>query len=121
MPTYAYLCRGCGADFDVIRPISEIDAEAVCTACAASNNSSARQLPSRTHVYGAAVEDAVYDPVFGQVIKDKKHRAAEAKARGWIEVGNEKPEEVHAMHDRQREETRQQRYREAVREKVYGD
>lgn len=121
MPTYEYLCRACAAPFDVVCPISEIDAAVVCTHCAATNDRGARQLPSRTQVYGASVEDAVYDPVFGKVIKDKKHRQAEAKSRGWIEVGNETPESLHKMHDKAREETRQERWRDAARDKVYGD
>ncbi len=121
MPTYAYACRGCRDEFDHLCTIADIDVPVPCPSCAATNDRNDRLLSARTQVYGTAVEDAVYDPVFNQVIKSSKHRRDEAKARGWVEIGNEKPETIHKIHDRQREETRAQRWRDAARDKVYAD
>ena len=120
MPLYEYLCHQCEAPFDVARPISAIYDPAVCPKCEATNGKAQRQL-TRTHFYGAAVEDASYDPGLGMVVKSSKHRKDEAKARGLIEIGNEKPEVVHKYFDDKRTEIREQRWAEAEREKVYED
>jgi hypothetical protein len=74
---------------------------------------------SRSTFYGARVEDAHFSPVLGKVVSSTKEVQKEAKARGMIEVGSEKPETLHKHFDRQREETRRQRYEDAAREKVY--
>ncbi len=118
MPTYAYLCQACSADFDVVCPISEIDNRVECPRCAVANGKAQRQL-TRTSFYGAKVEDASYDPGLGMVVKSDKHRRDEAKARGLIEIGNEKPEVVHKYFDDKRAEIRKDRWAEADREKVY--
>lgn len=118
MPTYAYLCGFCGAEFDVVRPMSQIDDAAVCPECKVANSKQARQL-TRTHFYGAKVEDAYRCPALGKVITSKRQRDEEAKRRGLIEIGNEKPETVHAYFDGKREEIRKERWAEADREKVY--
>jgi len=120
VPLYEYQCRMCAADFDVACPISAIDDPVVCPACAATNGKAQRQL-TRTHFYGAKVEDASFSPALGKVVKSSKELREEAKRRGMIEVGNEKVETIHRHFERQREDTRQQRWDEAMREKVYGD
>lgn len=120
MPTYVYRCPEdhCHAQFDVVKAMADIDNIEVCPACGAFASSACRQL-TRTHFYGAKVEDAVFDPAFGKVIRDSKHRQAEAKARGYIELGNEPVEKVHQYFDKKREETAAQRWADADREKVY--
>lgn len=101
-----------------MRPIAEIDELAICPHCGAFANPASRQIV-RTHFYGAKVEDATWDPAFGKVIKSSRHRKDEAKARGWTEVGNEKPETVEKHFAQQREDTKAQRWAEADREKLY--
>lgn len=118
MPTYVYVCYACTFEFEVVCPISAIDEEVACERCDAANGKSSRQL-TRTHFYGAKVEDAYRCPALGKVITSKKQRDEEAKRRGLIEIGNEKPETVHAYFDGKREEMRKERWAEADREKVY--
>lgn len=57
---------------------------------------------SRTHFYGASDWDkAEYNPAFGKIIKNRKHREQEAKARGMVEVGSEDVEKIHDHYDKQ--------------------
>lgn len=80
---YPYECD-CGFKADVMKPLSEIDRAEYCIHC----GSQMERKIGRSNFYGASVEDAAFDPVFGCVIKDSKHRKALAKERGWEEVGN---------------------------------
>ena len=120
MPTYVYRCPEdhCHEVYDVVKPMSEIDELAICPRCGAFASSACRQV-TKAYFYGAKVEDAAYDPAFGQVIRSSRHRKDEAKARGWIEVGNEKPEVVEKHFERQWAETREQRWQDAAKVKLY--
>ena len=118
MPIYEYRCQACEAPFDIACPISDIDNRVECPKCAVINGKAQRQL-TRTSFYGAAVEDSSWDPGLGMVVKSNKHRRDEAKARGLIEIGNEKPEVVHKYFDQKREEIRNDRWTEASKDKLY--
>lgn len=118
MPTYLYACAFCSTAWDVVKSMSAIDRIEECPACGRDNDSKARQV-TRTYFYGAKVEDATWDPAFGKVIKSARHRKDEARARGLTEIGNEKPETIEKHFERQREETREKRWAEADRDKVY--
>ena len=52
-------------------------------------------MSANIYVIGAKVENAEYNPAFGQVVKNKNHRNELAKQRGLIEIGNEKPSTLH--------------------------
>lgn len=87
MPTYDYACSNCGADFDIIKAIAELNRQENCPSCRSEKTD--RRI-SRTHFYGASDWDkSEYNPGLGIVTKNSKHRDREAKARGLIEVGNE--------------------------------
>lgn len=47
--------------------------------------------PRKIHLSGTAVQEKKYQPALGRAATDKE-LASEAKARGWAEVGNERPE-----------------------------
>ena len=119
MPTYAYLCAACSADFDVVKRMAELDRAEACPACSHENGPRSRQM-QRTNFSGASDWNTqTWNPGLGCYTKSNKHAAQIAKSKGMIEIGNEKPETVHAHFDRQREDTREQRWREAERDKVY--
>lgn len=122
MPTYEYLCSLCSVDFDVSKRIADIEREEECPACGHVNKSDARQV-SRSNLVGLqhCTESAYHDPALGVVVKDRKHAAKIAKDRGYIEVGTEKPETIHRHFETQRQETREQRWKDADRVKVYED
>lgn len=118
MPTYEYKCPA-GHRFDVIKRIAELDREEACGDC---QQVATRQLV-RTHVHASAGDwnRQEFNPGLGCYTKSTKHARDIAKRRGLEEVGTEKPETIHAHFDKQREETRAERWREADREKLYED
>lgn len=122
MPTYEYRCSLCEADFDVVKSIASIERTEECPACGHVNKSDARQV-SRSNLVGLqhCTESAYHDPALGVVVKDRKHAARIAKDRGYIEVGNEKPETIHKHFETQRKETREQRWKDADRVMQHGD
>lgn len=80
---YPYECK-CGHKIDISKSLRDIDKSEYCIHCGEQMD---RKI-GRSNFYGQGVEDAAFDPVFGCVIKNSKHRRALAKANGWEEVGN---------------------------------
>ena len=92
MPTYAYGCKECKKEFDVIKSFSEFNNPEFCPGCKSGN---VERFISRTSFYGASDWDKVsYNPGLGVVTKNAKHAAKIAKARGLIEVGNDSCENI---------------------------
>jgi len=84
---YPYRCK-CGHEFEVYKHHTNIDRIETCPECEYNCTKENRYL-GRGSFYGADDWDkAEYNPAFGKVIRNKKHRNAEAKARGMEEVGN---------------------------------
>jgi putative FmdB family regulatory protein len=81
---YEYFCKPCNAVDEVTRSISDADHPYKCPDCGGKT----RKIISKTNAITTG-EDAPYlHPAFGTVMTNKQ-AAAEAKRRGWIEVGNE--------------------------------
>ena len=100
MRCYPYECD-CGYKSDVFKNLSDIDRIEVCPDC---GDNMERKI-ARTHFYGADDWDkAEYNPAFGKVIKNKKHRDAEAKRLGLVEMGNENIANYHKKKAAEREE-----------------
>ena len=89
MRCYPYVCSECGHEFDVYKNLIDIDRGEVCLKCGQELDSSCRVIARNQHFFGAAVEDAEYNPAFGKVIKNKAEARMLAKQHGMIEVGNE--------------------------------
>lgn len=118
MPTYEYLCKDCGSQFDVIKSIKDYDLPESCHSC--QSLTTVRQI-SRTHFYGASDWDsASYNPAFGKVIKNKKHRDEEAKRLGLIEVGNEDLEKTTASQDKRLDDNINESMKDAYESLEYG-
>jgi putative FmdB family regulatory protein len=96
------LCEKCDQPFEIVESIKTYVGKGVCPSC--GNTSTSRIFSSKIHFIGTKVEDAEYNPAFGQVVKNSRHRNALAKEKGLIEVGNESPTRMHeeAAKDRQR-------------------
>lgn len=74
-------------------------------ACPKCKNPAARIFIPRSLLFsGTKVESPEYNPGLGCIIKNAAHRKEVAKQKGLIEVGSEKPETLHKMYDRAREE-----------------
>lgn len=95
---YPYRCPG-AHEFEVYKPIADIAREEKCPQC----GEVAVRYIARTHFYGAKVEDAEWNPAFGQVVKNTKHRKQLAKEKGMEEIGNEPVENVHKHFEKQKE------------------
>lgn len=113
MPTFDFYCSKCDANFADIQPmgamkptplaeIPKIERKAECPTC--GNVSKDRVYSKNVYFIGASVENAEYNPAFGQVVKNSRHRKELAKEKGLIEIGNEKPENIHKKFDQDRAE-----------------
>lgn len=93
MPTYEFNCPKCEEKFETFESIHSYDGDGECPKC--GNVSRERILSANIHFIGTAVQSPEYNPAFGQVVKNKNHRAELAKRNGLVEIGNEKPEKLH--------------------------
>lgn len=116
---YPYRCldAACAETFEVIKAVADIDNSEACPKC----GTPAQRYIARTHVHGSAADwnTQTWNPALGCYTKSTKQARDIAKSRGMEEVGTEKPETIHKHFDKQREETRAQRWREADREMKY--
>jgi len=85
---YEFACKSCSNKFDVWKPASEFTRTA---ACDCGGLADLVIHPPRGFI-NEKVEHAEYNPGLGCVVKNRSHRAQIAKARGLVEVGNEKTE-----------------------------
>lgn len=90
---YEYRCKDCSHNFDVVKPVRDLDVDHECPAC--GHDETVRLFSSNIHIVGAAVQHAEYNPALGCVIKNKQHRADVAKSKDLVEVGNETPDTLH--------------------------
>jgi len=107
MPIYDYACEKCDNDYEIIKSIKDYDAKDPCPTC---GNIGRRHFSTQIFFTGTKSEDAEYNPGLGTVTKSKKHRDELAKRMNLVELGNEKPETVHNIFDKSREEKRKKAY-----------
>ena len=92
---YPYQCKECKKLFSVFKSVKDINELETCPDCKAVCDEHCRYI-GRTTFYGADDWDkAEYNPAFGKIIKNRKHRDLEAKRRGMVEIGNENVENIH--------------------------
>jgi putative FmdB family regulatory protein len=105
VPTYDWTCEKCDKGFETIESIKEYSGKAECPTC---GNPTTERNYSRCLFYnvGASVENAEYNPAFGQIVKNSKHRKELAKAHGLVEIGNEPTEKIHKKFESDRSEKR---------------
>lgn len=111
---YPYRCLKCRHEWDVIKHHSRIDERETCPEC---GSQPAQRYIASGFFYGEKVEDAEYNPAFGQVVRNKAHRRELAKQRGMVEIGNESPEAIHRHFDQERESRAKRRYDDLVNER----
>lgn len=86
-----------------MKSIHDYDGKDPCPKCGTIGQ---RVLSSKIHFIGTKIEDAEYNVGLGAITKSKKHRDELAKRQNVVEIGNEKPETVHSVFDKGREEKR---------------
>ncbi len=65
-----------------------------------------RKISGKTMFIGEKVEDAYFNHGLGTVIRSRRHKDEVAKEKGLIEIGNEKPETLAKLADRNKEDNR---------------
>jgi|SRR5580765_916116 len=104
IPTYAYKCNKCAEEFDVIKPVAEIEMIEVCEECGFPAE---RVIKFKGHMSPDNV-DAYYNHGLGKVVRTKNDVRQELSrlkgetGRDLIEVGTEvlkkeKPKDINWM------------------------
>lgn len=114
---YPYGCTLCGHNFDVIKRLAQIDRPENCPKC----RGIAERGIAAPHVHSSAGDwnRVEFNHGLGCWTKGNKHAEQIAKSKGLEPIGNEPPEKIHKYFEKKREETREARYEEATREKVF--
>lgn len=85
---YVYDCSGCGKKYEVVKSVRHIDREELCPV--SSVTMTRAFAPAKIYLQGTAVQEKVWQPALGRAAT-RKELESEAKAKGWIELGNEDP------------------------------
>lgn len=120
-PTYEWTCTSCEHEWDVICAVKDRDEPSRCSKCDAQGHRSGVVRTNIDKSAAGAWNDQEYNPGLGCVTYGKKDRERKAKALGLEEIGNEKVETIHKTFDKRRQETREQRWKDADRVKLYDD
>lgn len=123
---YPFRCKDCGSEFDLIMRVSDYEklqtAESgkritACTNC----KGPAQRFYTPHEVCGADDwNNQTWNQGLGCYTKSNKHARDIAKSKGLIEVGNEKTDTIHKEFDTKREEKRQERWDNALKDPLYG-
>ena len=81
---YEFFCKPCNAIDEVVRPVSEAKEPYLCPEC---GGETVRRYTA-PQVVTSGEDIAEFNPAFGKVMT-RAQAQAEAKSRGWTEVGNE--------------------------------
>ncbi len=75
-------------------------------------------VPDKCHIQfiGASVQNAEYNPAFGQVVKNKYERSELCKKHGVEEIGNERPDTIRKEHKKTKESIRKERWNSVTKE-----
>ncbi len=112
--TYVYDCTGCGRQWEVVKPHSQMEEPEQCPECKTLGE---RQFyPKRVHFTKTRVEHAEWNPGLGCVTKGARDRAEQAKRRGLVEIGSDykDPSLMHKEQDREVASRREKAWSEAT-------
>jgi len=108
---YAYECDNCGFKFDVVKPATHYKDEEYCANCKCVS----RRLFSPPLLTIDKTQPE-FNHAFGKVIRNKSHRNEEAKKRGMVEIGNERPDVIHKAMDNQKAHLRKAKWDNVIKE-----
>jgi len=111
LAVYPFRCTKCEHEFDIVESIKEYSGKATCPKC--GYETTERLWSADIYFSGTSVQNAEYNPAFGGIVKNKKHRDELAKRHGLVEIGNEKPETIHKAAEQAREDKRKRIWDEA--------
>ncbi len=116
MPTYLWCCPICENQWDVIARVADRDILQYCPGCESPGS---RGLTTFNFTGAADWNTQTFNPGLGCYTKSHKQAEQIAKSRGLECVGNENPDKIHKHYEKQREETKERRWEDVTREKVY--
>ena len=96
---YGYKCDKCEKEFDVTKHHSKYKDPEYCPSC----NEEARRLFGRTELSVDKMQPEYYH-AFNEVVRNRQHRKELIKKHGMVEIGSEKPKNMHAHFEKTREE-----------------
>lgn len=99
MPEYPYLCKMCQREFDVVKPVAEIDTPERCE-CGGLDTV---RLIALSNLEKSSMQQPYFEPALGCEIKGKGHRERILKERGLEEVGTTSPDTMYKNLEGQRE------------------
>jgi hypothetical protein len=118
---YDWDCQSvsCHARWEVIATVAERDEPSYCPKCGGQGVRSQVYLVNVDKVAAGDWNRVSYNPGLGEWTKSWKHGREIAKSRGLEEVGNTAPEALHRQAEQTQADTRERRWADADREKVY--
>lgn len=84
---YLYSCGKCQTEFDVIKPLAEIDNPEFCPGC--KRKGKREFAPRAIYLNKTSVHHPEYNPGLGCVVKNERHKKYLMQSKGLVEVGND--------------------------------
>ena len=106
---YPYKCTVCYNDFEVIKPLRNIDDIERC-GCGGLGERCISRFASFSKLAAGDWDTAHYNPAFGQRFRNNGEAKKEAKRLGFTEVGTEPVEKIHKKFDGDRQKKIETRY-----------
>lgn len=109
----------CNSRWEVVTTVAQRDEPTSCPVCGTAGIRSEVYLVNVDRVAAGDWNRVEFNPGLGQWTKSWKHGREIAKARGLEEVGNTAPEALHKHADTTKADTRERRWQDAVKDKLY--
>lgn len=121
MPTYPYFCPPCDCTWDIVKPMAESHSEEHCPRCdvVAVKGVANFQVDKLCLTTGSGISTTEFNPGLGCWTESTKHAERIAERRGLVPIGTEPVENLHKRYEKQKEETRAERWRQADRVMAY--
>lgn len=120
MPSYSWSCPA-GHDWVAFTSIASRNDPQTCKCGEPGHRTQWKDAPYLDRDSAGSWNSGSYNPGLGMVTSGIKDAERKAKARGMEPVGTEPVENLHKSFEKQREETREKRWRDADRVMLYGD
>lgn len=121
MAVYPYYCKPCDVTFDVEKPMAESHSLEHCPRCAGDvvKGVANFQVDKLCLTTGSGISTEEFNPGLGCYTKSTKDAERIAMKRGMEPIGTEPVENLHKKYEKQKQETREERWRQADRVMVY--
>ncbi len=107
---YEYHCSKCKDEFDVVKPVADIDRQELCPVC--QTKAKRAFVPKHLFLNKTQVTHPEWNPGLGVVVKNERHKRYLMESRNLQEIGNDygSGEKMQAKFEKDREEKRAKRW-----------